>query len=73
MAAFDNGAAREIIGEEAGCFATRNDAASLAAALTAALRIDRRSVRTHVERFYAASRMLDAYEALYALTISLAG
>ena len=72
VAAFDNGAAREIIGETVGRFAPPGDAVALAGALREALRLDRREARRHAESRYGAARMIDAYEALYAIAIEQA-
>ncbi len=65
VAAFDMGAAREVIGE-AGCFAPAGDAAGLAAAIGAALAIPRTVPRARVERLFGRDRWLGACEALYA-------
>ena len=65
VAAFDRGAAREVIGE-AGCFAPPDDAAGLAAAIGAALAIPRTVARQRVERLFTRDRWLDGCEALYA-------
>ncbi|MEH3034894.1 MAG: glycosyltransferase [Sphingomonas adhaesiva] len=64
VAAFDRGAAREVIGE-AGVFATAGDVPALAAAMRAALAIPRRTARDRVERLFTHDRWLDRCEALY--------
>ena len=73
VAAFDSGAAREIIGETAGRFAPPGDAVALASAMREALRIDRRRARRHAELEYTAARMIAAYETLYETAIEQAG
>ena len=65
VAAFDRGAAREVIGE-AGCFAPPDDAAGLAVAIGAALAIPRTVARQRVERLFTRDRWLDGCETLYA-------
>ena len=66
VAAIDNGAVREIVGEEAGRFARPNEPAALGIAMKRAMRVDRRLARKRVERLYAMDRMVDRYEELYA-------
>ncbi|WP_199899874.1 glycosyltransferase [Asaia prunellae] len=70
VAAFDQGAAREIIGEDAGCFAPPYDEAALANAALRALEIDRLVPRQRVEQCFSLSRMIDRYEALYEKVIA---
>jgi glycosyltransferase involved in cell wall biosynthesis len=65
VAAIDNGAVREIVGEEAGRFARPNEPAALGLAAKRAMRIDRHIPRARVEKLFTLSRMVDAYEALY--------
>jgi glycosyltransferase involved in cell wall biosynthesis len=65
VAAIDNGAVREIVGEEAGRFARPNEPAALGLAAKRAMRIDRRVPRARVEEMFTIGRMVDAYEALY--------
>jgi glycosyltransferase involved in cell wall biosynthesis len=65
VAAFDMGAAREVIGE-AGHFAAPGDVAGLAGAIDAALAIPRAVTRARVERLFSRDRWLDGCEALYA-------
>ena len=65
VAAFDRGAAREVIGE-AGVFAEADDVAGLAAAILAAMAIDRRTARARVLRHFTHDIALDRYEGLYA-------
>ena len=64
VAAFDMGAAREVIGE-AGVFSPPGDVAALAHAMRAALAIPRRAARDRVERLFTHDRWLDRCEALY--------
>ncbi|GBR09543.1 glycosyltransferase [Asaia siamensis] len=70
VAAFDQGATREIIGEEAGRFAPPDDPVALAAAILEALKIDRIIPRRRVEEYFSLSRMVDRYEALYEKVIT---
>ncbi len=65
VAAFDSGAAYEVIGE-GGRFAPANDAAALAKAIDEAMAIPRDVPRQRVERLFTRDRWLDACEALYA-------
>ena len=69
VAAFDAGAAREVIGE-AGAFAPPGDVHALAEALRRALRMDRRAARARVEARFAQSAMIDRYEACYREAVS---
>ena len=64
VAAFDQGAAREVIGE-AGAFAPPGDIAALAAAIGTALAIPRTIARGRVERLFTRDLWLDRCEALY--------
>ena len=64
VAAFDQGAVREVVGP-CGAYAPPGDVDALAAALRRALRMDRRAPRERVERRFTLSRMIDAYEACY--------
>lgn len=64
VAAFDRGAAREVIGE-AGVFAPPDDVAALAAAMREALAIPRATPRARVMRLFTRDRWLDRCEALY--------
>ena len=73
VASIDNGAAREIIGEEAGRFARPNEPAALGIAMKKAMRIDRAVPRARVEAMFTIDRMVDAYEALYREAIANAG
>ncbi|MFC0501640.1 glycosyltransferase [Asaia krungthepensis] len=66
IACFDQGAAREIIGEEAGRYARPNDVNALAQAAHDAMQIGRDVPRKRVEACFSQERMIDAYEALYA-------
>ncbi|MBD8734710.1 glycosyltransferase [Sphingomonas sp. CFBP 13706] len=65
VAAFDMGAAREVVGE-AGCLAGPGDVEGLAAAIPAAMAIPRDVPRARVERLFTRDRWLDRCEALYA-------
>lgn len=71
VAAFDSGAAREVVGDDAGRYAMPGDAVDLARALRAALRLDRRIPRQRAEVF-AAEKMLQAYETLYSRAVESA-
>ncbi len=64
VAAFDMGAAREVVGE-AGRFAPPGDVAALADAMRAAIAIPRSVPRDRVERCFTHDRWLDRCEALY--------
>ena len=64
VAAFDNGAAREVVGG-AGRFAASGDVDGLAEALRAALTIPRQVPRSRVERRFSIDGMVDGYEAVY--------
>ncbi|MEM7488960.1 MAG: glycosyltransferase [Pseudomonadota bacterium] len=66
VAAIENGAVREVVGEEAGRFAPPNDPAALGLAARKAMGIDRRIPRARVKAMFTIDRMVDAYEALYA-------
>jgi glycosyltransferase involved in cell wall biosynthesis len=65
VAAFDRGAAREVIGD-AGRFAPPDDVEALSSAIHAALAIPRRVPRARVERLFTRDIWLDRCEALYA-------
>lgn len=69
VAAFDTGAAAEIVIESAGALATEQTASALAAAIRRASRCDREQVRSRADD-YDLQRMVDRYEALLA---SIAG
>ncbi|MCJ8141242.1 glycosyltransferase [Falsirhodobacter halotolerans] len=69
VAAFDMGAAREVIGE-AGRFADPDDAAGFDRALVQAMDIPRTLPRARVEARFTLDRMIDRYEALYAAAIA---
>ncbi len=69
VAAFDRGAAVEVVGE-AGRFAPANDVDALAAAIRAALTIPRHVPRDRVERLFTRDRWLDRCEALYAEVVA---
>jgi glycosyltransferase involved in cell wall biosynthesis len=64
VAAFDRGAAREVVGE-AGRFAPPNDWETLAGAIADALTIPRIVPRNRVERLFTRDRWLDSCEHLY--------
>ncbi|WP_413061568.1 glycosyltransferase [Sphingomonas carotinifaciens] len=64
VAAFDMGAAREIVGE-AGCFATAGDVPGLADAILKAMALPRDVPRKRVERSFTHDLWLDRCEALY--------
>jgi len=64
VAAFDNGAAREVIGD-AGAFAPPGDVAALAQAIGHAQTIPRASARHRVMRLFTRDLWLDRCEALY--------
>ncbi|PRY95687.1 glycosyltransferase involved in cell wall biosynthesis [Hasllibacter halocynthiae] len=65
VAAFDNGAVREVVGG-CGAFAPPGDVPALARALRCATGLPRRASRDRVEAKFSLSAMLDACEALYA-------
>ncbi|WP_336762530.1 glycosyltransferase [Asaia sp. VD9] len=72
IAAFDQGAAREIIGDEAGRFAPAQDVSALACAIREARTIERRRPRGRVTSCFTLDRMIDAYEQLYGEVIAAA-
>lgn len=65
VAAFARGAIPEILDATCGVLAEPDDVGSLAYAALNALSLDRRACRRRAERVCNASRMIDAYEALY--------
>ncbi|GBQ09951.1 glycosyltransferase [Swaminathania salitolerans] len=65
VAAFDRGATREIVGDDAGRFAPPGDVDALAKAMQQALLIDRLVPRKRVEACFTHDRMIDSCEALY--------
>lgn len=65
VAAFARGAIPEIIDASSGVLAVPDDVDSLAMSVLAALSLDRRACRRRAERVCDATRMIDAYEALY--------
>jgi glycosyltransferase involved in cell wall biosynthesis len=64
IAAFDMGAAREVIGA-GGCFAPMGDVPALAEAITAAATLPRKAQRARVEASFTHDVWLDGCEALY--------
>jgi glycosyltransferase involved in cell wall biosynthesis len=72
IAAFDNGAAREVIGEQVGRFAPSEDVAALAQAIREAWSIDRTHPRQRATSLYSNDRMLQRYENLYSSAIDAA-
>lgn len=72
VAAFDSGAAREVIGD-CGAFAAPGDVAGLAASLTAALAIPRSACRARAEARFGEAVMVAAYEGAYAEAIAARG
>lgn len=64
VAAFDMGAAREVIGD-AGAFAPPGDAVALAAAMISAITLPRAIPRDRVARMFTRDLWLDSCEALY--------
>ena len=64
VAAFDMGAAREVIGE-AGAYAPPGDVPALADAITTAMAVSRLVARRRVEDRFTLDRWLDGCEALY--------
>jgi glycosyltransferase involved in cell wall biosynthesis len=66
VAAIENGAVREVVGETAGRFARPNEPAALGLAARRAMKIDRRVPRARVEEMFTVDRMVQAYERLYA-------
>ena len=69
VAAFDNGAVREVVGE-CGALARPGDAVALADALRRALAMDRAASRARVEGRFSLDRMLGGYEACYAEAVA---
>ena len=69
VAAFNNGAAREVIGP-CGAFAPPGDAPALAGALRRALAFPRPASRRRAEERFTLSGMIDALEACYAEAIA---
>ena len=65
VASIDNGAAREVIGEEAGRFARPNEPAALGIAIKKAMAIPRSTPRLRVERMFTIDRMVQSYERAY--------
>lgn len=66
VAAYARGALPEILAPGVGALAAPGDVASLADAITAAARLDRRAAREHAVRHYSHDVMLAAYERVYA-------
>ena len=73
VSSVDNGAAREVIGPDAGTYARPNEAAALGLAMKRAMRIDRAVPRARVEATFTLDAMVDRYEALYREAIGAAG
>jgi len=71
VAATRIGATADVIGP-CGAYAEPDDAAGLARALHAALRVPRREARLRVERLFSLDVMLDRYEAQYRLAMAAA-
>jgi len=65
VAAFARGAIPEILDAASGVLALPDDPASLAAATSAALDLDRRACRKRAETVCDVAHMIDGYEALY--------
>lgn len=65
VAAYDRGALREVVADEAGALAPGGDVEALAVAVTAALGLDRGAVRRHAVQHCSLRRMVDEYERLY--------
>ena len=70
VAAFDNGAAREVVGEVAGRVVPGGDVAALAAAMQETLAVPRTLPRKRVEERFTIERMVDGYEAVYARAVA---
>ena len=68
VAAYDNGAAREVIGP-CGTYAGPGDVAGLAGAVEEAVRLPRAAARRRVERLFSLDSMIDRYEACYRAAI----
>ncbi len=66
VAAFARGAIPEILDGSSGILARPDDAASLADAIPAAMRLERRACRHRAETVCDVRHMIDGYEALYA-------
>ena len=69
VAAFDQGAVREVVGG-CGAYARPGDVEDLAAALRRALGMERRASRRRVEERFTLARMIDAYEACYEAAVA---
>ena len=64
VAAFDNGAVREVVGP-CGRYAASGDVEGLATALREVMGLSRHAARGRVETMFSLDAMLDGYEALY--------
>ncbi len=69
VAAFDRGAAREVVAE-AGAFAPADDVPALADAIRAAMAMDRRIPEDRARRLFSRDTMLERYEQLYERAIT---
>jgi len=65
VAAFARGALPELVSPTAGVLAAPDDVGGLAAAIGAAMTLDRAAVRQHAVRELSIDRMVDTYEDLY--------
>lgn len=65
VAAFDSGAAREILDERSGIIVPKCDVAALADALPKAAALNRAHCRQRVDHHFTFDQMIDRYEALY--------
>lgn len=72
VAAFDNGAAREVIGP-CGAFAPPGEVEALARALRAAMALPRRAARARVEARFTLHGMIESFEACYREAIAHRG
>ncbi|WP_122040159.1 glycosyltransferase [Asaia bogorensis] len=65
VASFDQGAVREVIGEEAGRYAAPEDVSGLSVAIREALDINRSIPRHRTEAAFSHETMIDRYEVIY--------
>ncbi|WP_341214211.1 glycosyltransferase [uncultured Limimaricola sp.] len=72
VAAIDQGAVREVIGD-CGAYAPPHDPEALAWALLAAMSLPRAAARARVEEHFSIRAMVDGYEALYTEAVAARG
>lgn len=71
VAAFDSGAARELVGEGCGTVVTKGDTDALARAMVESRSLSRADCRRHVEEHFSVRQMIDGYESLYAEVVRM--